>query len=64
MTLTEWDELRRAELILGENWQHPNGISCPSCARELFDTSLYDQALPPRMQVICNTCDFTGSRLV
>lgn len=44
---------------------HPNGIACPMCEEELWDSSprLTLTSKPPRKKVHCPNCGYTGSAL-
>lgn len=41
-----------------------NGIACPECGAELFDTNTFQQLAtwPPQYRVHCENCDFEGTR--
>ena len=45
---------------------HPNGIACPQCGGELWDTrpDCVLVTLPSKKNVHCPLCDFRGYRLV
>lgn len=42
-----------------------NGIACPQCQAELYDSNpgTLLTSLPPRVQVRCPACGWTGSRI-
>jgi len=42
-----------------------NGIACPDCGAELFDTNPYYTlaSLPPQKDIGCNACEYTGRRI-
>lgn len=42
-----------------------NGIACPECGAELFDTypSMELLSLPPKKDVYCVKCGFKGTRI-
>ena len=44
---------------------HKNGIACPDCGKELWDTSPLAilTVCPPRKQIHCENCKFTGTRI-
>jgi hypothetical protein len=44
--------------------QKANGIACPKCGYELFDTNSNRMVLsfPPRYPIHCNNCDYIGIR--
>ena len=58
------------ETILRRNRECPkrpvNGIACPQCGKELVDTQPTNVRLSTPMQktVACDSCGFTGNRLV
>ena len=43
----------------------PNGLACPKCGEELLDSHPMAGpiGIPPRMNVHCYACDFSGERL-
>ena len=43
----------------------PNGISCPECGKELWDTTpmLTLTTYPPQVNIHCPACDYSGYRL-
>jgi len=42
-----------------------NGIACPFCGGELWDTSPMKLLLsdPPQKNIHCDSCDYTGYRI-
>ena len=44
---------------------HPNGIGCPNCDAELWDTApeVMLPTNPPRRSIECRACYFKGTRL-
>ncbi|KKN77223.1 hypothetical protein LCGC14_0362010 [marine sediment metagenome] len=46
------------------NNPQPNGIACPECGAELYDTSpdLMLTSDPPQFWIVCKKCDYTGTR--
>lgn len=44
---------------------HPNGIACPECRAELWDSnpSVLLTTHPPRVHIHCPACGFSGSRV-
>lgn len=42
-----------------------NGIACPSCGKELMDSSpsIILPSAPPSKQTHCSACDYSGTRL-
>jgi transcription elongation factor Elf1 len=47
-----------------ENKPIKNGIACPTCGEELFDSypSTTLTSMPPRKAIHCDSCDFKGTR--
>jgi len=41
-----------------------NGIACPNCGAELFDTNTFQQlaSWPPQLRIHCESCDYQGTR--
>jgi DNA-directed RNA polymerase subunit RPC12/RpoP len=39
-----------------------NGIACPNCGSELFDTELILLCNPPQYHIICQNCNYKGTR--
>ncbi len=50
---------------LNDNRPRPNGIECPKCGCELFDSSpmVTLTSNPPQKNTICNGCGYTGYRV-
>jgi len=48
----------------GQN-PHPNGIACPKCGKELWDSNpmLTLTSNPPKKDIHCPACDYRGYRL-
>jgi C4-type Zn-finger protein len=46
------------------NSQHPNGIACPKCGAELYDSepNVVLTSNPPQYMVACSKCDYRGTR--
>jgi len=63
-TLEQHDALK-AEAYRISGLPKKNGIACPSCGKELFDTSpaVVLPSAPPRKYIHCETCDFKGTAL-
>lgn len=63
-TLDQHNE-RLAEAFRLSGLPKKNGIACPSCGKELFDTSpaIVVPSSPPRKHIHCETCDFKGTAL-
>ena len=65
-TLKEFNiEKRRQFGILKEN-PHQNGIICPECGAELWDSfpGTVLSSYPPQMDIHCEKCGYKGYRLV
>lgn len=45
---------------------HPNGIECPECGAELWDSDpmMILTSNPPQMDIHCEGCQYRGYRLV
>lgn len=42
----------------------PNGIACPKCNNELYDTEdLVTLSFPPKRSIMCTKCNYTGYRI-
>lgn len=39
-----------------------NGIACPNCGSELFDTDLSLLSYPPQYKIFCRNCNYKGTR--
>ena len=66
-TLEQFNEDRRKE---HESWMgygkpHPNGIACPACGKELWDSApnVTLTSNPPQKSVHCKACNYTGLRV-
>ena len=44
---------------------HANGIACPKCGEELWDTNpmVMLSSNPPRKQIHCVACGYVGTRI-
>ncbi len=42
-----------------------NGIECPKCGEELFDSSpaITYTSIPPKKAIKCDNCNYTGYRI-
>jgi DNA-directed RNA polymerase subunit RPC12/RpoP len=65
ITLDEFNKFR------WEHWNstidnNKNGISCPNCGDELYDTDPTTELLsfPPQKRIHCAKCDYKGLRYV
>lgn len=47
------------------NKPHPNGIECPSCKKELWDSNpnITLSSNPPQKNIHCPACGYNGYRL-
>lgn len=57
--------IERAKLYHVDYSPKRNGIACPNCGKELYDTEPYSLLMsnPPRYSIICQSCNFKGSRI-
>lgn len=66
MELLSLDEFNRKRLDLYEvrGGPRPNGIACPECGQELFDTDRRETLMsnPPKTRIHC-ACGYTGYRI-
>jgi hypothetical protein len=63
-SLVEHNE-ERAKMYKNPSDPKPNGLGCPNCSNELFDTNP-DQTLmsyPPQKRIHCEGCGHTGYRI-
>ncbi len=44
---------------------HPNGIACPECGKELWDSNpmFIKASIPPQLDIHCPACDYRGYRI-
>ena len=66
-TLDEFNDDRwRHHMALDDmNKPHPNGIACPKCGAELWDSNpmMTLTSNPPKENVHCESCDYRGYRI-
>ena len=67
-TLAEYNAERTRKRIEFDNWMrnpHVNGIACPKCGKELWDSSpsITLTSNPPKKNVHCPACGFKGYRI-
>lgn len=67
-TLEKFNERRKQSWELQEsenNIPKLNGISCPRCGAELFDTEPAYTLMsnPPKKNIHCSECEFKGYRI-
>jgi len=66
-TLGQHNRDRRAAYAAMEmmNQPHPNGIECPGCSKELWDSDpmMTLASNPPQKNVYCPECGYRGYRL-
>lgn len=66
-TLEEFNNDRRKEIEAAKRMlePHPNGIACPECGEELWDSDprFVLASSPPKLCVNCKKCDYIGYRL-
>lgn len=62
MPLDDFNNQRQHQYFVRKD--EPNGIACPDCGKEMFDTdpSSIMASNPPMMQVACQ-CGYTGYRV-
>jgi len=65
-TLDEHNHERWARHKAGERWDYPhaNGIECPMCQKELWDSDpmVTLTVSPPQKSVNCPACGYSGYR--
>lgn len=44
------------------NEKSGNGIACPNCGSELFDTGIALASNPPQYKISCRQCKYNGTR--
>lgn len=51
-------------MILNDNTPKRNGIACPMCSTELFDTNpmITLTSIPAKKDIHCGYCDYRGYR--
>lgn len=60
------DAARKAHKVLDEmNKPHPNGIACPVCETELWDSDpmMTLTSNPPQKNIHCLACGYRGYRI-
>ena len=59
------ERLKVFSAINALNSPHPNGIACPKCGSELWDSNPMQTLTsnPPQKNVHCSNCEYTGYRL-
>jgi len=66
-SLTEHDaeRMERHRELQELNKAHADGIACPTCGKELWDTDpmMTLMSNPPRKSVHCPACGYAGSRI-
>ena len=66
-TLDEHNEKRwkAHTALMDEQKSHPNGIECPKCGKELWDSNpmITLTSNPPQKDVHCPACGYVGYRL-
>jgi len=52
--------------VLNSNEPQLNGIACPKCGEELYDSNpmMTLASIPPKKGVHCSKCDYVGYRIV
>lgn len=61
----EQHNAERGEFYAFKRNPHPNGIACPACGQELWDSSPLDllTSNPPKKNIHCPACGYTGYRI-
>ena len=64
-TLDEFNKSREGYIRSNYGMRKRNGIKCPQCEEELFDThpNIILSSLPPQKSIHCATCGWQGYRL-
>jgi len=59
------DIIKRYNALQKLNEPHPNGIACPVCGNELWDScpTMILASNPPKLNINCPNCNYTGYRL-
>ncbi len=62
--LEEHNKARLDAFWPDESGPRPNGIACPECGEELFDSNPYRclASSPPQYATHCSNCGYLGSR--
>ena len=67
-TLKDYNLKRRRifDEVEEENQPHPNGIECPKCGAELWDSSpnIVLTSNPPQKHIHCPKCGYKGYALI
>jgi hypothetical protein len=68
ISLSEHESLRRKlhySMQSLSQASHRNGIACPECGAELYDSAPYVTYTtnPPKKDVACSECKFQGTRI-
>lgn len=59
------EKRRIYEMKRYSNWPKLNGIACPNCGAELYDSDdLILASNPPQKNIHCNKCGFMGYRVI
>ena len=64
--LDDWNKKRTEQIeSLNDNSPRLNGIECPKCGCELFDSApmITMTSSPPKKSIMCNACGYTGYRI-
>lgn len=64
-TLDEHNKERSSQAILAPFGPTQNGIECPDCQQELYDTHAHVTLMsnPPKKKIHCTGCGFVGYRI-
>jgi len=62
-TLTEWNTERHEAYLQAITYPQKNGVACPKCGAELFDSNaIVLMSNPPQKDVHCE-CGYVGYRV-
>lgn len=58
-------ERRKYHEMKNDNSPRKNGIECPKCGEELYDSApmLTLTSFPPQKNIHCENCDYRGYRI-
>lgn len=66
-TLDKFNRKRKVQIAKAEAAMkpHPNGIECPTCSKELWDSdpTMVLTSNPPQKNIHCPACGYRGYRL-
>ena len=64
-TLSEFNEDRRKNYKFDKPITHYNGIACPECGKEMYDSNpqLELTSYPPQKHIRCPKCGYSTTRI-